>query len=187
MRKIKKLLTAILAMGFVLALFSPRSEAYKNMKDVEFLGNHNVPGGQPMQLGTQITTKKVQLLRCSYSFLVQGVGSSSVVNLKDTDGSNCSLPPGAIVIDGMIDGLFIPAGAGSIAIGSGIFGQAAGDLKAAAAASTYSGLLDVIPASTAATAIKNNSTLPAVPKMTMTFAAVTSGKFNVYIEYYLSQ
>lgn len=157
------------------------------MKDVEFLGNHNVPGGQPMQLGTQITTKKVQLLRCSYSFLVQGVGSSSVINLKDTDGSNCSIPPGAIVIDGMIDGMFIPAGSAQIAIGSGIFGQGAGDLKAAAAASGYSGLLDIVPASTAATAIKNNSTLPANPKVTLTFAPITSGKFNVFIEYYLSQ
>lgn len=144
------------------------------------LGNTRGPS---VQLGYQVISGKEQLLKCKYDFALQGGSSAAAINLKAVDGTNCQLPANAVVIAGLIDVLTSPLSNGSATIAVGT-GNAANDLKTATAKASFTGKLDVVPVRTAATAIK--ITAAKNPTMTIATAPLTAGKFNVFIQYLLS-
>ncbi len=163
--------------------------AFPKHADIRYELDH-APVGARVQLGTQLQDKKVQLLRAQYSFAASG-GALGTVNLLDVDGKKAVIPPGALVTSCYVETVSaLGTGFGSprVAFSSGIFG---GDLKLDAALSpTYAaaGVADCIQTGSAATALK----MPALsneytPTMTITGAALTQGKINVWIEYLLSQ
>lgn len=176
-----KKLAFILVALFVLA---PKfSLAMPNLTTVEGNLNRSATAGPVSLLGYQVVSNKVQMLKCTYDYAVQGGSSASAINLRAPDNTNCSLPAKAIVIEGMIDVITNPGSAGSATIAVGT-GNAANDLKTATAKASFTSLLDVVPVGTAATAIK--ITTAKSPTMTIATAGLTSGKFNVFIQYLLS-
>lgn len=138
---------------------------------------------QKYQLGTIVIKDQVRILKATYDFSVLG-GAVGTVNLKGPDGKNVVLPNKALVVGCFIDVLTAgtTSASGTIAISTG---QTAADIKAALAAASYTGIVACIPIGTAATAIK----LTADRTMTATIAtgAITAGKFNVIVQYVLSE
>lgn len=179
MRKVCVFLGALLALIAVPAT----SFALPQLANVEKRANLGDVRGPGVQLGYQLVSNKVQLLKCKYDFSVQGGSSAAAINLKAVDGSNCELPNKAIVWDAIIDVVTAPGSAGlaTIAIGTG---QAANDLKAATAIASYSGVMAGVPVATAASSIK--MTAARNPTMSIAVAPLTVGKFNVFIQYLLS-
>lgn len=148
----------------------------------EFAINRSSSVARKHSLGT-LLHKKVNVIVGKYSFAVQG-GAIGTVNLR-TDladaNSLVKIPSRAVIKQVWIDVLTPGAGATATA---GLNLQAAGDLLAAATASTaYTGIMAGIPAGAAANMIK----LTAERTLTTTIAtaALTAGKWNVYIEYVL--
>lgn len=146
--------------------------------------NRASPGAmQKHSLGTIVIKDQVRVLKGTFDFAVNG-GAVGVTNLRGANGQPVILPNKAIVVDCVID-VITPgttSASGTIAIGTG---QAANDLKAALAAASYTGILACIPVGTAATAIK----MTADRTMTATIAtgAITAGKFNVLVQYVISE
>lgn len=146
--------------------------------------NHASPNAmQKHRLGTTIIKHQVRMIKAIYDFSVLG-GAVSTVNLKGIDGQNVILPKNAIVTDCLID--VITAGttsaSGTMAIGTG---QSTNDLKAALAAASYTGVLACVPVGTAATAIK--MTADRTVTGTIATGALTAGKWNVLIQYVISE
>lgn len=139
-------------------------------------------GMQKYQLGTLLVRDKVWVLKGVYDFAKQG-GATGTINLKNIYSNTLYLPKGAVIKDCYLDVITAPTSAGSatIAISSG---KAANDLKSAAQSSGFSGIMACVPVSTAATAIK--LTADVTPVIVIGTAALTAGKINVIIEYYLS-
>lgn len=155
----------------------------------------------PLALGSQIIRRSRRVLKGLYDFSLLG-GAIGTIKLIDPVFSSFSqpkllgvmaqqpgiLPPSAIVVRALIDVITTCVGGGaSIAVGTGV---ATGDLKAAAAVAGYAaGLVECLPVNTAASSIKVSAATvqPGVsPSMTISGAVLTAGKFNVHIEYYLS-
>lgn len=156
---------------------------------------------QGVALGTELFDKKVQVLKAQYSFAVLGGASTSTTNtlkLKDVDGKDAILPTNAVIRQVLIDVITAPvastqtSGAPNHFNGNfnapifalGINNSA--DLKAAGSASTAytAGLIAGTPVGTASTAVKVTGN--SVVTLTLTGGSVTAGKFNAFIEYYLS-
>lgn len=141
-------------------------------------------------LGTKVMRDQVHDLTLQYDFAKDTGAITTKKNLRfpaDSGGSpsssSAALPKGAIVIGCYID--VITAGttsaSGTMALSTG---QAAGDLKAALAAASYTGIVACIPVGTAATAIK--LTADSVPYYAIATGALTAGKWNLHIQYVLS-
>lgn len=94
-----------------------------------------------------------------------------------------TLPDNAIVTDVLFDVVTAPTSGGSATVAFKV--QSAGDLKAATAIASWTGLLDGVPVSSAATAIK----LTAQRKVYATIATadLTAGKIKVFVEYVVSE
>lgn len=152
--------------------------------DVEKRLNLGDVRSSAVQLGYQVVSNKIQLLKCKYDYSTQGGGSSAAIRLKAVDGSYCVLPSNAIVFGGLIDVLTAPTSLGAGAQISVSTGATTADLKAATAKASFTGKLDVIPVETAATAIKLSAAKN--PSMSVTNFPLSAGKFNVFIEYLLS-
>jgi hypothetical protein len=159
------------------ALFAVNAYSLPKIMDVEYMLNHNVAGDK-VGLGYQVVSNKIQLVKCKYSFAVQG-GSISTVTLKGADGASCTIPDNAVVLDSYIDVVTAFAGAGAYLSFS--TGKAAADIKALTAIASVTGVLRGIPDGTAAAAIK--MTADVVPKMVIASAALTAGVANLYITY----
>lgn len=181
----------ILLLALVALLPSIAHGEFKSLSDTKFILNHS-PDGAGVQLGTQVTDKKVHILRAQYSYAVVG-GSSGAINLRDVDNLAAKIPNGAIVTDCIIDVVTAPTSSGpnqgpTLAFSTG---QGAGDLKVAAVYGGYSGLMACVPVGSAATSIK--MTAKRTPTITITTAstttthALTAGKINVFIQYLLSE
>lgn len=142
--------------------------------------NTNWPNGFESQTGTELGRTK-NILRATYSFAVNG-GAIGATSLKDVEGNDAILPDNAIITNVVIDTITTPTSAGlaTIALNS----EAAGDLKAALAIASYTGIIAGIPINTAATAVK----LSADRTIQATIAAfvLTAGQFHVFVEYILS-
>ena len=138
----------------------------------------NLPSLQGEKVGTQILRNCIQVLFAQYDFAVQG-GAIGTVNLLGLDGKPAVLPQNAIIVLALIDVLTpcTTSASGTIALTA----QSAGDIKAALAAASYTGLVAGIPVGTAATAIK--MTADRTLQATIATGAITAGKFNVIIEY----
>lgn len=150
--------------------------------DVETTLNLSAIHASTVKLGSQVTQKKVNVMKAVYDFARLGGSSGASAILKDASGGQAVLPAHAIVTDCMIDVLtaLSPAPA-QMSLGL----TTVNDLKTATAVGSYVGRMDCIPVDTAATAIKIGSTRSSVIA-SFTVGAVTAGKFNVFIEYYLS-
>lgn len=132
-------------------------------------------------LGTMLDRTK-NVLKLSYDFAVQG-GAVGSIPLYDVSGKTVQLPNKAIITGGYIDIITAMASAGNagtIALGvnTGV------DLKAAVDADTLAGIVALIPVGTAATAVK--LTAARTPVAAIAVEALTAGKFNLFLEYVLS-
>lgn len=148
------------------------------------LGGANGAAFQLVRLGTQLADKKVQVMKASYDFAVQGGSDVASLNLKDTDLKDAVIPKSAIIKQVLIDTITAPVGTNAtITLAADTPGA---DLKAATAITSYTaGSLQAgTPVGTAATMHK----MLADRTITMRVLGnnLTAGKFNVFIEYYLS-
>lgn len=134
------------------------------------------------QLGRLLIKHTQRLLKCTYDFTKQG-GAISSINLLNEDGQKCIVPNKAIIRDVTID--VLTAGTTSASGTMALTAQTAGDLKAALAAASYTGIVAGIPVGTAATAIKMTADRTVLG--TIATGAFTAGKWNVLIEYVLSE
>lgn len=174
--------------------------AYPNPVDVKFELD-NSPVGARVALGTQVTDKKVHILRAQYD-RANTLATTGSIELLDLDGKPAKLPINSIVTDCLIDVKTAPVLDSSVtniapyfAFSTGVDGVK--DLKADVPASALSGLVACIPVGTAATGIR--ITTESTPIMTITSAShappystttpsvLTAGKINVLIQYILSQ
>lgn len=116
----------------------------------------------------------------SYDFSKQGGAQGDITLAGDP------LPKAAIVWDGVVDVITPLVGSGaSVALSTS---QSANDLISSAAVSgapwSTTGLKALVPVGDAAHGIK--MTAAREPKITITSADLTAGKFNLFIEYYVS-
>jgi hypothetical protein len=152
--------------------------------DVQYLLNHFSNGAaQKVQLGDQVIGRKKLMLKCNYLFSRDG-GAVSTIALKDVlTGKDCKLPNKAIIHDVLFDAYTAVTSGGSATVAF-TTGQNSGDLKAATAKASWTGLVAGVPVGTAATSVKLTAerTISAV----VATAALTAGKINVFIEYFLS-
>ena len=136
------------------------------------------------QLGTIALKGSLLSMKCQYSFAVNG-GAAGVQNLKDELGQACIIPHKAVVRDVLVDVITAPTSSGPATLAIGTTG-ATTELKAAIAYSSYSALMAGTPVGTAATAIRYSAG-NRIPFVTVGGAALTAGKFNVHIQYQLSE
>lgn len=177
--------------GFVLSL-CVGSMAHAFTKDgayrAEFSFNHS-SGFQNNFLGTKIIRDNVHDQVVQYNFAVDGgaISTKTVLRVPATAGGpggvSGSLPKGAIVIGCYIDVItpLTTSASGTVALSTG---QAAADLKAATAAASYTGIVACIPTGSAASSIK--LTADSTPYFAIATGAITAGKFNLHIQYVLS-
>lgn len=129
---------------------------------------------------------KVGVLVAKFSFAKQGgaVGDISLLTDLNSPTSYAKLPANAVIKQVTIDILTAMASAGGGATVA-LKAQSAGDLLAAVDADTLSGLVDGIPQGAAANMIK--LTAERTLQATVAVEALTAGKFNVLVEYYISE
>ncbi len=180
--------------------------------ELEFQGNMSGTGLTPQaQLGSQIIRRGQRIAKGVYDFNVQG-GAIGNVNLYDPSfAPGISAPPGlvqqsglsspqknvfkplilpynAIIVRALLDVVTAFAGSSTtLAFSSGV---TAADLKSATAIGSLTGLIDMTPNHTAANSIKIvqpvTGSQGVIPFMAIAVGALTAGKCNVHIEYYLS-
>lgn len=167
-----------------MAFAAPQAREYA----AEFAFNHG-GGFQSHQLGTKVIRDQVRVLKVQYDFAKLGgaIQTATKLIVPSTPGGSSAafgtIPKNALVVGCYID-VVTPAttsASGTIALGTG---QTGVDLKAALAAASYTGIVACIPTGTAASAIK--MTADASPSFTIATGAITAGKFNVLIEYIMS-
>lgn len=134
------------------------------------------------QMGRLVTRQSERVLKCTYDFSKLG-GAIGSVNLQNEDGKKCIVPNKAIIENALIDN--ITTATGNVGATIALTAQTAGDLKAATAFASYTGLLAGVPVDTAATAIK--MTADRTVLATIATATITAGKFNVLIRYVMSE
>lgn len=157
--------------------------AYASYNDIEFMLNRGSEAMRKAQLGTQITTKKLHVMKAVYDFTVVGGGIGDVL-LKDADGKDAVIPKDAIITKVIVNSLRDLSSTGSATVALKL--QTAADLKAAVTYASYSSATPIIagvPVDTAATMFK--LTAQRQVKATIATASLTAGKFNAYVEYYL--
>ncbi len=178
----KFLMVFLIAM---MTLFTANSIAATQLatKGAEYDLNLASPGAMAKhQLGSLVVSQKKWVLKGTYDFAVQG-GAISTIKLRGDDLKELKLPKGAIVSYCAIDVLsaLTSGGSATVAVSTG---KTAADLKAATAYGSITGLVACVPVGTVATSIK--LTADVIPTITVAGAALTGGKFNVLIEYTLS-
>jgi hypothetical protein len=177
-----KFLLVALAAIVVLTPTTSFSSSLSDSNRLEFeLNRVNPEIAAKWKLGRILTRRDQRLLKCKYDFALQG-GAISTVNLVDEDGKACVVPKGAVIRDVLID--VITAGTTGTGATMALTAQSAGDLKAALAAASYTGLVAGIPVGTTATAIK--LTADRTLQATIATGTFTAGKWYVLIEYILS-
>lgn len=92
------------------------------------------------------------------------------------------LPDNAVVFDGFIDVLTDPTSDGSATVALKL--EEAADILGATAIASVTGLVDTVPDGTGANAVK--TTAARVLTMTVAVAALTAGKMNIFLRYFIS-
>lgn len=114
-----------------------------------------------------------------YDFALLG-GSQGDIALIGTP-----LPKNAVIMEGVVDVITPITGGATVAVTTS---QSANDLISAAADTgepwVAAGIKALVPVGAAGNAIK--MTADRAPKIVVTVADITAGKFNLFIEYYLS-
>lgn len=172
---------------FAVSLFmgnSSFSATQSANNDSEFTLNKAAPDAMAKyQLGSLVVGQKKWVLKGTYDFSLQGGAGSTTYNLRNQYANALKLPKGAIIHNCVIDVVTAPTTAGSASITIGT-GQSTNDLKVSASTGTFSGLMACVPVGTAATSIK--LTADRTPTLSVVGSALTAGKINVLVEYYLS-
>lgn len=130
-------------------------------------------------LGTAVNGCK-NLMKCVYDFSVLG-GAVGTIGLLDDLGNKAILPANAIITRAFIKGVTALTSGGAATVAVEV--EAAADLRAATAFGSVTGLLEGVPVGSAATMV----TLTAQRQVSAVIAAaaLTAGKFNVYLEFVL--
>lgn len=115
-------------------------------------------------------------VKATYDFAVHG----GVVGDIPLD---LDLPANAVVYDGLIDVVTAPTSGGSATVALKLEGTA--DLLAATAIASVTGQLDTVPDGAGANAVK--TTAKRTLTVTVATAALTAGKMNIFLKYYLSE
>ncbi|NEQ52171.1 MAG: hypothetical protein F6K11_18860 [Leptolyngbya sp. SIO3F4] len=125
---------------------------------------------------TLFTPQLGGIVKATYDFAQHGGDVGDIaLDLK--------LPNNAIVYQGLIDVVTDPTSGGSATVALKIEGAA--DLLSATAIASVTGLLDTTPDGTATNAVK--TTAERTLTVTVATAALTAGKFHVYLVYFLSE
>lgn len=169
---------------FITMLFLGTAMALPLPADVAFMLNKGNVNYAPLKLGDQVVLNKVQTARCTYTVSIQGGSTVATKKLKATDGSDCVIPNKAIVIKVLVDVVSTMVGP-SATLSLGTLPGGATVLKSSTAVASFTGLMDGTPAYTAATSFKTTANVN--PILTVGTAPLTSGKFNVFISYVLSE
>ena len=151
--------------------------------DVETLLNTSPVHSPRVRLGSQVTQKKLNVMKAVYDVSVLGGPINSTIVLKDAAGGFAFIPDNAIIKNAIIHVLGNPQGLGSsISFGVG----STTDLLDVKGWQTYtaSSFVQGIPVNTTVTFARITNG-PTTVKAAVTGATVTTGKFNVFIEYYL--
>ncbi len=146
--------------------------------------NNSALNAPIVKLGSQVTQKKVNVMKAIYDVAQLGGSSGTSYVLKDAAGGDAVLPVNAIVTNVLIDvrtGFTISSGAINLSLGL----NAHNDLKDATASNLWTGLMAGTPIGTAATAFRVTQVNRTVTISLSGLSNVTAGKLNVYIEYYL--
>lgn len=142
---------------------------------------NQVPVAASQRLGEELH-KTVNVVKALYSFAIQG-GAVGSVNLVDSvTGLAVKLPSGAIITKSWIDVLTTPTSGGSATIA--LTANSAGDILAALAMDSLTGIYAGV--STGVAANMKKMTAERTLLATIAVAALTAGKFNVFVEYVLS-
>lgn len=171
--------------SLLLLAFAPSAMAVTRVEALgdQFKLNQSNPNAMgETRLGDKVVAETLRTMRASYSFATQGGAVGSANFLDVSTGKAAVLPKGAIVRHCIID--VITPGTTSASGTLAITLQSAGDIKAALAAASYTGLLACIPVGTAATAIKLTADRTLVG--TIATGALTAIKAYVVIQYELS-
>lgn len=120
-------------------------------------------------------------LKAVYDFSVLG-GATSAINLNDADGAPATLPDNAVITNVTIEGITDNTSGGSATVALGYTGQATAFL----AATAFDNALWNVNAVTsgAPTVAVGKTTAPVFIVATIAVAALTAGKWQVWIEYY---
>lgn len=95
---------------------------------------------------------------------------------------NFKLPANAIILDGLVDVITAPTSGDLATVALTL--ESAGDLLAATAIADVTGQLNLVADGTAANAVK--TTAERTLAVTIATAALTAGKMNIFIRYFLS-
>lgn len=133
-------------------------------------------------LGTEVNRCK-NMMVCVYDFAVLG-GAVGDIGLLDDEGNAAMVPAKAIVTKVLVDTITAPTSGGLATVALKLVNAA--DLLGATAKASVTGILDGVPAETAATAVKNGAADSQV-KVTVGTAALTAGKLRVFVEYNQSE
>ena len=186
-----KFLMTLLSPFLVVLAFCLPAQASSDAAEgnAEFSFNHG-SGFQNYKLGTKLVRDTTHDLLVQYNFSAMGGALTQKLLLRTpptvgfpTGGPSGTLPKNAIVVGCYIDtttALGSPGGT-TIALSTG---QTTGDLLAATAYSSYSGIQACTPTGSASTAIK--LTADRQPFMTIQGAKLTAGNINLHIQYLMS-
>lgn len=168
-----------------LAHFTATAHALPSLPVVEHQLNNSATAGPASRLGTQVVSNKVQLLKCTYTVATQGGTTAAAINMKAVDGTNCTLPAGAIVkqVITHVIAAVTSGGTSTVAIGA----AASNDLQVATdkGSLTLNALIAGVPVSTAATMVRLSSAKEV--KVTNATTALDAGTLETFIEYYLGR
>lgn len=152
--------------------------------EVEYVLNNTVNPPPEVKLGSQVTQKKVNVLKAVYDVAVLGGASGSSKVMRDAAGGKAILPKGAIIKQVTIQTpTTLVASSGTPTISFGVE-SASTDIKGANNVATYNaGLVAGIQTGAAATMTRVPADYPVGVKVNTNNLA--SGKVVLFIEYYL--
>jgi len=155
-------------------------------RQVEFILNNTANPPPEVKLGSQVTQKKVNVLKAVYDVAVLGGASGSSKVMRDAAGGAAKLPRGAIITRVTIDPqTALVASSGSPTVSFGVE-SASTDIKGATAIATLNaGLVAGIQDGQLANMKKVGADLPVGVKVNTNNLA--SGKIVLFIEYLLGQ
>ncbi len=149
----------------------------------EFAINRMNSVAQKHQMGTMLA-RTPNVVVGKYSFAVQGGAIGSVNLLSDLNNttSTITIPDNAIVTNVFVDVLTQPVSGSSATVAQTLV--SAGDLQAATAKASYTGILQGIP-DTATVGDYIKLSADKLAKSTIADGVLSAGKWNVYIYYVL--
>lgn len=183
MKKMHLILALVASLGLVANAYATSgTPGWPLPAAVETKLNQSATAGPRVGLGSQVTQKKLNVMKAVYDFTKLGGASGATLVLRDAAGGEAVLPAGAIIIGGVTDEVTAVTVSGA-SISFGI--NTTVDLLAATAGATFAGVQAIIPVHTAASAVK--VTAESGVTATITGGTVTAGKINVFLEYLLSE